>query len=311
MRQTCLNMVHQLARSDSRVVFVGSDLGAGTLEAFRQEMPNRFFMEGISEQAVIGLAAGLAMEGYVPFVNTIATFLTRRSLEQIAIDVCLHRLPVRLIGSGGGMVYAPLGPTHTAIEDISLMRAMPGMAIVAPSDAEEMRALMPQILDWAGPVYIRLGKGGDAVIFDAAHGAQLGRAAVKRMPGDVLLISTGVQTAQCLRAAEALAGAGIGCGVVHLATLAPLDGDGLLRLIAQVRLVVTVEEHIPTGGLGTAVAELMAEHPGQGGTRLRRLSLPHAYAHEYGSQSDHWAANGLDAEGIFRAVRHAMAPPEE
>ena len=159
MRKTCLDVVYELAKQDGRVVFVGSDLGAGTLNQFREEMPDRFFMEGVSEQNLIGVAAGLAMEGYIPYVNTIATFITRRCYEQVAVDLCLHNLPVRLIANGGGLVYAPLGPTHLAIEDLAIMRALPRMTAVAPCDAEEMRRFVPQTLDLEGPCYIPPGQG--------------------------------------------------------------------------------------------------------------------------------------------------------
>src|SRR6185503_18910737 len=154
MRETCLDQVYHLAKTDPRIVFVGSDLGVGTLKKFKDEMPERFFMEGISEMHVVGMAAGLALEGSVVYVNTISTFLTRRCFEQVAVDVCLHNLDVRLIGNGGGLVYAPLGPTHLAIEDISIFRALPNMAIVAVADAEEMKRLMPQTVDHKGPMYI-------------------------------------------------------------------------------------------------------------------------------------------------------------
>ncbi len=154
MRRTSLDVVYELAKQDERVVFIGSDLGVGTLDAFREEMPDRFFMEGVSEANIIGMAAGLAMDGFIPYVNTIATFLTRRCFEQVAMDLCLHNLPVRLIANGGGLVYAPLGPTHLAIEDIAIMRALPGMTVVAPADKEEMARFVPQTLDLPGPVYI-------------------------------------------------------------------------------------------------------------------------------------------------------------
>ena len=130
MRKTCLDMVYELAQSDERVVFIGSDLGAGTLDSMRDTMPDRFFMEGVTEANIIGMAAGMALEGYIPYVNTIATFLTRRCYEQVALDLCLHNLPVRLIASGGGLVYAPLGPTHLAVEDLAIMRALPNMTAV-------------------------------------------------------------------------------------------------------------------------------------------------------------------------------------
>jgi len=136
MRATCLKQVHALAKRDERVVFIGSDLSPGLLADMKREMPERWFMEGITEQNVVGMAAGFAMEGFIPYVNTIATFITRRCYEQVAVDLCLHDLPVRLIGNGGGLVYAPLGPTHLAIEDIAIMRALPNMAVVAVCDAQ-------------------------------------------------------------------------------------------------------------------------------------------------------------------------------
>src|SRR2546425_5843786 len=144
-------MVYELAKKDERIVFIGSDLGIGTLDNFRKEMPNRFFMEGVSEANIVGMAAGLALEGRIVYVNTIATFITRRCFEQVVLDLGLHNANVRLIGSGGGVVYAPLGPTHLAIDDIAIMRAIPNMTIVAPCDANEMGRLMPLTLDSHGP----------------------------------------------------------------------------------------------------------------------------------------------------------------
>ena len=130
MRQTCLNTVFELAKKNKKVVFVGSDLGPGVLDSFKKKYPNRFFMEGVAEQSIIGLAAGLAFEKFRPYVNTIATFITRRCFEQVLVDLCLHNLPVTLIGNGGGLVYAPLGPTHQAIEDLSIMRSLPNLTII-------------------------------------------------------------------------------------------------------------------------------------------------------------------------------------
>ena len=164
MRQGCLNMVHELAKRDERVFYIGSDLGEGTLDSMKEEFPDRFFMEGISEANLIGMAAGLAMEGKIVYVNTIATFLTRRCFEQLVVDLGMHNANVRLIANGGGLVYAPLGPTHEAFDDMAILRAIPNMAIVACADADEMNRLMPQTLDHQGPIYIRLGKGYDPIV---------------------------------------------------------------------------------------------------------------------------------------------------
>src|SRR5580692_8703524 len=203
MRNTCLNQVHALAKRDSRVVFIGSDLSPGLLADMKREMPERYYMEGITEQNVVGMAAGFALEGYIPFVNTIATFITRRCYEQVAVDLCLHDLPVRLIGNGGGYVYAPLGPTHQAIEDIAIMRALPHMTVTAVCDAEEMTRLMDATLDWPHPIYIRLGKGGDPIVSRAENGFAIGRA-IDMSEGagdaDALIVATGVATTAALEA---------------------------------------------------------------------------------------------------------------
>src|SRR6266704_2004825 len=178
MRKACLDSVYKLAKEDPRVVFIGSDLSPGLLDEMRQEMPERWFMEGIAEQNVVGMAAGMAMEGLIPYANTIATFFSRRSYEQVAIDCCLHNVPVRLVSNGGGLVYAPLGPTHLAIEDIAIMRALPNMAVTAVCDAKEMVRLMEATLDWPHPIYIRLGKGGDPIVSRAENGFAIGKAIV-------------------------------------------------------------------------------------------------------------------------------------
>lgn len=312
MRMTSLNWVHTLARRDERVVFVGSDLSPGLLDGMKAEFPGRHYMEGVAEANLIGMAAGLALEGYLPYVNTIATFLTRRCYEQVAVDVCLHRLPVRLIANGGGLVYAPLGSTHLAIEDIALLRALPGMTVVAPVDAEEMARLMPLTLDWPYPLYIRLGKGGDPVVSQADAGFAIGKGILMREAeggrgAPVLLAATGVATTQALRAAEELAADGIACHVLHLHTVKPLDTESLTRLARGARLVVTVEEHVAAGGLGSAVLDALAETLDGALPRVRRIALPDAFPHDYGSQEHLMAFYGLDAAGIVQTVRTALA----
>lgn len=303
MRKTCLEHVHLLARADSRVVFVGSDLGCGTLDAMRREFPDRFFMEGISEANVVGMAAGLAMDGYVVYVNTIAPFFTRRALDQIAIDLCLHDLPVRLIANGGGLVYAPLGPTHETIEDMAVMRALPNMTILAPADAEEMARLMPLTLDWPHPIYIRLAKGFDPVVSREVASMAIGRGVEMAAGTDALAVTTGITLKYALAAREILAQAGIGLGVLHLPTVKPLDVERLLALAGPVRAVVTLEEHSIIGGLGGAVAEILAEWDGFAGKRFKRLGLPDAFPDGYGSQAALLERHGLGADTVATVVR--------
>jgi transketolase len=296
MRKVAIERVYALAQRDPRVVFVGSDLGAGVLAEMQAAMPDRFFMEGVSEQAIIGIAAGLAMHGFQPYINTIATFLTRRCLEQIAIDLCLHGLPVRLLASGGGAVYAPLGPTHMATDDVALLRPLPGMTIVAPCDAEEMGRVMDASLDVAGPLYVRIAKGNDPVVSTPDLPFRIGAAISMRPARDVLFVSTGVMTSRALAAADRLATSGIAAGVVHVHTIKPLDTALICDAATDVPLVVTVEEHTLIGGLGAAIAEAFADAGLR--TPLLRLGLPDAYLSTYGGQDDILLRAGLTPDGI-------------
>jgi transketolase len=289
MRQTCLNMVYELAKRDERAVFIGSDLSPGLLANMQKEMPERWYMEGITEANVIGMAAGMAMGGHVPYVNTIATFITRRCYEQVAVDLCLHNLPVRLIGNGGGLVYAPLGPTHLAIEDIAIMRALPNMTVTAVCDAKEMVRLMNCTLDWPGPIYIRLAKGGDPVVSREELGFAIGKAITMRRARTrraIVLMATGVMTTNCLKAAELLAKDGIDVSVVHFHTIKPLDEEAVLEFARDAELVATVEEGVKIGGFGSAVADVMIEQLSTSMPPLLRLGLPDEFPHNYGLQDD-------------------------
>jgi len=306
MRKAALDCVHELSQSDDRVVFIGSDLGPGVLSKMRAESPERWFMEGVSEQHVIGMAAGLAMEGFIPYVNTIATFLTRRCFEQVAVDLCLHDLPVRLIANGGGGVYAPLGPTHLAIEDISIMRSLPNMTVIAPCDADEMRRLMAVTPDWPHPIYIRLAKGGDPIVSEAKNGFSIGRSITMQGGSDGLFVTTGVMTQVALESANLLAKEGLQIAVQHVHTVKPMDEEGLLPAIARVRAVVTVEEGIVNGGLGSAILELCSTRDPRSLSKIHRLGIPDVFPKRYGSQQtllDEW---GLTVSGLVTAMRNRI-----
>jgi transketolase len=296
VRATCQNMVYDLAKRDKRVIFIGSDLSPGLLADMKKEMPERWYMEGITEANVIGMAAGLAMEGYVPYVNTIATFITRRCYEQVAVDLCLHELPVRLIGNGGGLVYAPLGPTHLAIEDIAIMRALPNMTVTAVCDAKEMVRLMNCTLDWPHPIYIRLAKGGDPVVSREENGFAIGKAIPMvraRSRRSVVFMATGVMTTNCLAAADLLSKDGHDASVVHFHTVKPLDEETVLEFADGAELVVTVEEGTRIGGFGSAVTDLLVEKLGVAIPPVLRIGLPDAFPHKYGLQEELFEVYGL------------------
>ena len=297
-------MVYELAQKDERVLFIGSDLGPGVLDDFKKNIPERFFMEGIAEQHIIGMAAGLAFDGFIPYVNTIAVFLTRRCFEQVALDLCLHDLPVKLIGNGGGLVYAPLGPTHQAIEDIGILRTLPNMTIVAPCDAEEMKRLIVASLQWPHPMYIRLAKGSDSIVSKPELGFEIGKGIQLKPTGEVLFVTTGITTQRALNAAKILVDEEIKCGVFHMHTIKPFDHEGLMQAAESAELIVTIEEHVLNGGLGSAVLEVFSDR----GIikKVVRLGIPDVFSEKYGSQDIIMAGFGLDPENIVKTVKNCL-----
>ena len=306
MRRTALSCIHELATRDERVVFIGSDITKRDVEAFAEEFPNRFFMEGIYEQHLVGMAAGLALSGKIPFVNTIATFLTRRCFEQILVDLCIHNLPVRLIGSGGGVVYAPLGSTHIAIEDIAILRAIPNMTIISPSDAEEMKRLMPHTLDWPNPIYIRLAKGGDPILTSRKNTFEIGKAVTVTDGAQIVFISTGTTTYIAKQAAGILANDGTDVGVLHMHTIKPLDKATILKTILEAKVVLTIEEHRITGGLGSAVSELIAEEHRGKAIKFKRIGFPDTFTEELGSQTEIMDKYGITVENILKITKELL-----
>ncbi|HJZ98511.1 MAG TPA: transketolase C-terminal domain-containing protein [Candidatus Solibacter sp.] len=301
MRKTCLDSVYEIAKSDPRVFFIGSDLGIGTLKNFKAEMPERYFMEGVSEANLIGMSAGFALEGKIVYACTIATFLTRRCFEQVCLDLCLHNVRVRLIGNGGGLVYAPLGPTHLATEDIAIFRALPHMTILAPADATEMKRMMPHTVDHDGPIYIRLGKGGDPIV-TRDEPFKIGKIFPMREGKDAVIVSCGVMLKRALDAAETLAAKGIQASVLHCPTVKPLDEGVIKQYAAQCPVIVTVEEHTVVGGLGSAVAEIISEADFPTVKRFRRIGIPDVFPDQYGSQDSLLARYDITSDKIVSTV---------
>jgi transketolase len=307
MRESCLKTVHELARKDERVVFIGSDLGVGVLNEFKKELPARFFMEGVSEQNLVGVAAGLAMEGHVVYLNTIATFLSRRCYEQVAVDLCLHNVNVRLIANGGGVVYAPLGPTHLATEDIAIMRALPNMTVVAPADAPEMIRFVQASVDHKGPIYIRVAKGHDPIVTTDTGPFVIGKAVPMRAGGEVLLVTTGVGLQVCLTAADQLAAAGVKAAVLHFPTIKPFDTAALHAHAEGAAAIVSVEEHTVIGGLGGAVAEYLAETDLLATRRFKRVGIPDVFPSVYGDQNGMMRKYGISADAVATTAKALLA----
>lgn len=303
MRKKCLEIIFEIAKKDRKLIFVGSDLGPGVLDQLKKKYPNQFLMEGVSEQAIVGISAGLAMEGFKPYVNTIATFITRRCFEQICIDLCLHNLPVKLIGNGGGLVYAPLGPTHQATEDISILRTLPNMNIIAPCDEIEMKHLMRQIHNLKGPVYVRIAKGGEKIVTTESEKIKFGKAILKKKPGDYLFITTGTMAQIALEAINELKFKKISAGLIHFGTIKPLDGNIIKQWVPKVKKIITVEENTLLGGFGSSILEFISDYIPKHAHKVIRFGLKDKFCGKYGTQSELLNNFNLTSDKLVSVVK--------
>jgi transketolase len=218
----------------------------------------------------------------------------------------MHNVKVRLIGNGGGLVYAPLGSTHLAFEDIAIFRALPNMTIVAPADADEMRRLMPLTVDYPGPIYIRLAKGFDPVVTNAETTFRIGKSIPMRLGTDAFIITTGICLRLALPAAEILSSRGIEAAILHMPTVKPLDTETILDMSAPVKAIVTVEEHTVVGGLGGAVAEVLAEANFDMVKRFKRIGIPDVFPDKYGTQDSLMVRYGITTEMIVSVVEQLL-----
>jgi transketolase len=259
LRTAFIESLCELAAEDERVWLLSGDLGYSVLERFIQKFPDRFVNVGVAEQNMMGIAAGLAMSGNIVFTYSIANFPVMRCLEQIRNDICYHNLNVKIVAVGGGLAYGPAGYTHHALEDLAVMRAMPGMIVLAPGDPVEARLAIRAIAEHEGPCYLRLGKAGEPVVHHTQPQFRIGEAISLRDGRDVTLISTGGMLKRSLDAAYALAAHGLEARVLSMHTVKPLDVKALSDAASTTRLLVTLEEHGEVGGLADAVARCLVE----------------------------------------------------
>jgi transketolase len=306
MRNTFLNTLFEIARQDRRIVFITGDLGFGVVEPFMAELPDQFVNAGVAEQNMTGMAAGMALSGRIVFTYSIANFPTLRCLEQIRNDVCYHQANVKVVSVGGGFAYGSMGATHFATEDLGVMRMLPGLTIVAPGDPVETRHATRAVIDHAGPCFLRLGKAGEPIVHSDPIQFELGKAIRVREGQDATIISTGGLLHTAVSAAEALGKEGLRVRVLSMHTLKPLDEQAVLAAARETSAVFTLEEHSILGGLGGAVAEVLAEFDGLRAP-FRRLGIPSHFAPRVGSQEYLLAEHGLSAPQVADTIRRFVA----
>jgi len=307
MRNAFADEINKLAAADPRVVMLSADIGNRLFDEYKIQNPGRFFNTGVAEANTISMAAGLASCGLRPVCYTITPFITARCYEQIKVDVCYHRMPVVIVGTGSGLSYASLGATHHSLDDIALMRVLPDMRVLAPADANELRSCLRAALQTDMPVYIRIGKKGEPVLFPEPPPFEFGHWNCTREGTEVTLFSAGNTLPIATAAAELLSDSGISAKVFSCASIKPLDEEALAVAFSGGRVVATIEEHAKFCGFGSAVAEWLADHP-QPSVRLLRFGASDEFLHESGEQDHAREVYGINAENIAAQVQTAGMP---
>jgi transketolase len=305
VRTSFIETLCELAAEDERIWLVAGDLGFSVLERFAERFPDRFVNAGVAEQNMTGLAAGLALSGSVVFTYSIANFPTLRCLEQIRNDVCYHRANVKVVAVGGGFTYGAQGYTHQGIEDLAILMCLPEMTVIAPGDPVEARLAARAVVEREGPCYIRLGRAGEPVVHTSEPPFEIGRAIRVRDGDDAALISTGGMLKRAADAHDVLLARGVAARVLSMHTLKPLDEQAVLQAAHETRAVVTLEEHNCHGGLGSAVADVLA----QAGACVpfAKVAMPDRVWHVAGSQAYFQAMAG-DPVGLV--IRLLKAKPD-
>lgn len=307
MRRAFAETLVHLASENDRIIFLTGDLGFQTFDEFQQRFGPRYVNTGVAEAQLMCAAAGLALEGWRPVVYSIASFATARAFEQVRHCLSYHRLPVIIIGAGGGYLYASSGVTHHAGDDLGLMSILPSMTVVAPADPVEVAELLPQIFRLPGPAYLRVGKYGEPTV-EAKEAPILGRARCLRDGERIAIITTGDLAGKAADAVGALGADGIHPMLYQMHTVKPLDTATLDLLAGRVKCFLIIEEHVPVGGLWTAICNWYASD-GHDGLRLRRIGAPDAHILGSPSREELQRRIGCDADSIATTVRSLWENP--
>lgn len=299
MRTAYLDTLYELASKDKRVYALISDNGAIVYDKYRRDLASQYLNLGISEANMLGMAAGMASCGKIPFAYTIGAFLAYRAFEFIRNDICLQKQNVKIVGTGAGEVYSALGPTHHSTEDLGGLRAMPGLTILCPASPMEVRKATVAAYEFEGPIYLRLGTNKEAEIYNEDYKFQIGKSLTLKEGNDITLIGSGSILNDILQAASQLESKGIRARVINIHTIKPIDREAILQAIEETGKIMTIEDHSIYNGLGSAVAEVVAES-GKG-VAFRRLGL-RDFSHGYGSYSQVKEMNGIGISDICTEV---------
>jgi transketolase len=307
MRNAFADEITKIAQKRDDVVLLSGDIGNRLFDKFKEVAPGRFFNCGVAEANMIGVAAGMAASGLKPVCYTIASFITYRVIEQIRLDLGYHHQNIVLVGTGSGLSYASLGSTHHSVEDMGMLRLIPGLAVLAPGDEMELRPALRAALGYPGPVYIRIGKKGEPVVHKTEPKIAIGQALKLREGKDAWILSLGNTLPMVMEAADELEARGIKCGVASMGSLKPLDTEFLAEVFGAAKVVATLEEHSVLGGLGTATAEWMAANSAGAKAKLITFGTPDKFLHATTHQRSARAWAGLTVSEVVKRIEKHCA----
>lgn len=301
MRNAYIDSLYEIAQTDKRVYALISDNGAIVYDKYRKDLPKQYLNLGISEANMIGVAAGMASCGKIPFAYTIGAFLAYRAFEFIRNDVCLQKQNVKIVGTGAGEAYSELGATHHATEDLGGLRALPNLTILCPASPLEVRKATKAAYEHEGPVYLRLGTNRELEIYEKDYDFQIGKAVIVRDGKDVALVGTGSILKDLLDVADQLKLEGIHARLIDMHTIKPIDKEVIIRAADEIGKIITVEDHNIIGGLGSAVAEVIAEYGRK--VSFKRIGLQEKFSEGYGTYREVKMNNGMNAKAIMELIR--------
>lgn len=301
MRDSFINSIYKATKLNNNVLCIVGDIGAFLLRNYIKDFPENYYNMGVAEANMVGLAAGLAMSGKIPFVYTITPFVTARCYEQIKVDVCYNNANVKLVGVGSGVSYGTLGATHHSLEDIAIMRALPNMVIIVPSDPLEVEEAVFAAMKYTGPTYIRLTLQSKPLDYNRRN-FKIGKARIVKKGTDAAIIATGDMVSIALEAAETLKKDNVNCYVINMHTIKPIDKTLIKKLSKKCKVMVSVEEHSSIGGLGSAVSSIISQHP-QNKALYKIMGFDDVFCKEYTKDKRKiFKKHGLSADHIVKAV---------
>ena len=306
MRGTFIKTLEDVMESNDKVILILMDIGAFSFKHIKNKFPDRILNFGITEAASMSIAVGLALESWIPVCYTIAPFITSRCFDQIRVGVGYHHANVKIVGIAAGMSYGDLGCTHHAIEDIALLRSVPGMTVISPADSHQTNLATREALNHVGPTYLRLMLDVETIPECVTQKFDIGKGSIIKNGNDISIIATGEVIKEAILASKELEKIGVSTEIVNISTIKPIDKDLIKKIVKDKKFIITIEEHSIIGGLGSAVAETILEFGVNKNLYFERIGINDTFVNKYGTKPELYKLFGLDSKNIYSRIKNLL-----